>query len=243
MHGVITFDRSRCEQAADASNFKRGIYDEGFLKRITGKEDIKLRGFFQSYKYFERWEREVRDVLAFREDVLTKAMEAINILHFRKLGTSLYHSDTAEALDLVGVHVRRYPADRRRREGLGYRTAPEDYVSFAMSEMKAWILNRDSPPDVRFFVVTDDPAWAESKLGLKALPDTMLVKGLDWAANLALLASMDDVIVTVGALGWWGAWLADGRSMYYQDFVKPGSEMDSAYLANDFFPPYWLGMS
>ena len=241
---VISFDQSRCEEADDASNYKRGIYDEAFLKRVTGKKDVKLRGYFQSYKYFEHWEEELRDLLAFKEDVLTKVMEAINILHFKKYGTSLQDSQTSEEITLIGVHVRRHPVNGRepsRQEG--YRVATLEYIQHAMAEMRNRHLDQRNKTAVRFYVVSDDELWAEARLGIKALPDTMLVTGLSWAPTLALLASLDHVITTVGALGWWGAWLANGDVIYYQDFLEPGSKMDAAYLAQDFFPPIWTPMT
>ncbi|GFR58586.1 galactoside 2-alpha-L-fucosyltransferase [Elysia marginata] len=242
---AISFDQPQCEGATSASNFKRGIYDETFLRRLTTREsDIKLRGYFQSFKYFEHWEEELRDILTFKDDIMTKAMEAINVLHFKKYRKSLQHSQTSEAITLVGVHIRRHPVDGRQstRQEEGYRVAPHEYIQRAMAEMRNRHSEQQHNSSIRFFVVSDDEVWAEARLGVKDLPDTMLVTGLSWATSLALLANMDHVITTVGALGWWGAWLADGDVIYYQDFLEPGSKMDAAYLAQDFFPPSWASM-
>ena len=242
--GVISFDQSRCEDAADASNYKRGIYDETFLRRITGEVDVKLHGYFQSYRYFEHWEEALRDILTFKDDVQTKAMEAINVLHFKKYGESLHHLQTSEGITLVGVHIRRHPVNGNRadRKEEGYRVATLEYIKHAMEEMRNRHFNQGNKIPVRFYVVNDDEGWAEAQLGIKDLPDTMLVTKLSWAPTLALLANMDHVITTVGALGWWGAWLAGGDVIYYQDFVEPGSKMDTAYLAQDLFPPIWTPM-
>ena len=63
-------------------------------------------------------------------------------------------------------------------------------------------------PGCLFLVVSDDPAWCEENL-LDG-EDIFLVASYA-AADLAILASCQHVIMSYGTFGFWGGFMAGGR--------------------------------
>jgi len=61
--------------------------------------------------------------------------------------------------------------------------------------------------------------------------------------DLALLANCDHSIMTTGTFSWWAAWLANGITVYYTDFPRPGSILSTRMRSKDFFRPDWIGMN
>ena len=51
-----------------------------------------------------------------------------------------------------------------------------------------------------------------------------------------LLATCNHSIITIGTFGWWAAWLAGGRVVYYGDFVN------SKRSILDHYPHDWISM-
>ena len=61
--------------------------------------------------------------------------------------------------------------------------------------------------------------------------------------DLAIMSMMEHMIMTTGTYGWWGAWLANGRTVYYQKWPRPNSTLSKGFVREDFFPPYWIPMT
>lgn len=113
----------------------------------------------------------------------------------------------------VGVHVRR----------LGIKqVAPLAYVERAMD----WFRFRYAR--VHFVVCSDDPGWCKRQLGQR---DVSVSEGQEPEVDLAVLSLMQHSIVTTGTYGWWGAWLAKGKVVYW----KKAQQWD-------FYPPEWVGL-
>ncbi|ESO06555.1 hypothetical protein HELRODRAFT_138004, partial [Helobdella robusta] len=61
--------------------------------------------------------------------------------------------------------------------------------------------------------------------------------------DLAILVMCHHNIISTGTFGWWGAWLNRGMTIFYQDWPKPNSTLASLFVKDEFFLPYWIGMS
>jgi len=49
--------------------------------------------------------------------------------------------------------------------------------------------------------------------------------------------------MTTGTFGWWGAWLANGTTVYYKNWPTAGSQLEAKIIRSDFFPPSWIAMT
>ena len=121
----------------------------------------------------------------------------------------------SEAMKTVGLHV-------QHRDLLNYthiRFPPAAYFKKAMAHFDA--------PGVVFLVVTDSPTWCQLQPMFRDRPNVYilheddLLRRLDkepWPMlSLAILATCDAVILSVGTFGWWGAWLSGRPTVYFAD--------------------------
>jgi len=96
-----------------------------------------------------------------------------------------------------------------------------------------------------FVVCTDDIRWAKLNVRPTSYP-VVFASSLYQKAevDLAVMASCDHVITTVGTFSWWAGYLhrPDGITVYYAGFPKPGTEIGKDFLAEDYFPPGWIGL-
>jgi len=60
--------------------------------------------------------------------------------------------------------------------------------------------------------------------------------------DMAIMAACDHAIMSTGSFGWWGAWLANGTTIYYGGWPKVGSTLEFMFNREDFFPPSWIAM-
>ncbi|ELT91392.1 hypothetical protein CAPTEDRAFT_40726, partial [Capitella teleta] len=57
--------------------------------------------------------------------------------------------------------------------------------------------------------------------------------------DLAILSMSEHVIITTGSFGWWGAWLANGTTIYYSDWPRNNSTLSKGFVKEDYFMPHW----
>lgn len=85
-----------------------------------------------------------------------------------------------------------------------------------------------------FIVTSDDPDWCRKNFVFHQ--DIIVLDFGPPAGHLAILASANYIIISTGSYGWWGAWLADGVTIYYKT-VKHEESTRSNY-----FPIEWIGI-
>ena len=126
----------------------------------------------------------------------------------------------------------------------GYTVADEHYVRRAMNYV-ADRVTTESNATLLFVVCTDDDSWARLNVRSASYPVVFASSPRRRAdVDLAVLASCDHVITTVGTFSWWAGYLhrPDGITVYYAGFPKPGTEIGNNFHAEDFFPPGWIGL-
>ncbi|ELU02435.1 hypothetical protein CAPTEDRAFT_40679, partial [Capitella teleta] len=64
----------------------------------------------------------------------------------------------------------------------------------------------------------------------------------DAIVDLCVLSSCNHSIITVGTFGWWGAYLAGGRVVYYKDYPLRHTFLSRHFAKRDFFLPHWVGL-
>ena len=208
--------RSMGFQVVEEKNF--ASYDPRF-ERLP-EENVKVGAFLQSWKYFHTIRHTVRKELTFKQEVKDDAARLLRA-----------HSEQIGNRTRIGIHVRRGDMLMAGLVKRGYHVAPASYVNKAMTYM------RGKYGDVIFLVFSTDSSWCLENIK----SDFIMVDMAPATVHLALLASCDHVIMTVGTFGWWGGYLSGGEVVYYWDkdcLHSPPLPVE-IHHPEDFYPPKW----
>jgi len=203
-------------------------------------DDFVLIGYFQSWRYFQGADERVRAEFRFRKHVADAATRVLSQLtaQYRKASNNLV---------LVGIHVRRSDMALDYHLRRGYTVADEHYIRRAMNYVADRVTTQanGTATSLLFIVCSDDIGWARLNIRNTSYP-VVFASSLTRKAevDLAVLASCDHVITTVGTFSWWAGYLhrPDGITVYYAGFPKSGTEIGNDFHAEDFFPPGWIGL-
>jgi hypothetical protein len=138
----------------------------------------------------------------------------------------------------------------------GFQTGGPDFVKRAM----LYYIQRYS--HVTFIVCSDDIKWCRQNIALNqsdimSLKSdsnnniitmilestfTSVTKTQPDYVHLAILAACNHSIICGGTFGWWSAFLAGGEAVYYKDYPRPGSQMESGFspTKSDHYLPGWI---
>lgn len=159
-------------------------YDPAVVER---EGSLYIDGYWQSERYFAPAAATLRREFAVPTPLAGRNAEV---------------ADRIQAGPAISVHVRRgdYAADPKTRAIHGLLSL--DYYAAAV----AHLAERVEAP--RYFIFSDDPAWAAANLDLPGEP--VLVDHNDAATNyedLRLMSLCDHHVIANSSFSWWGAWL------------------------------------
>jgi len=162
-------------------------------------------GNWQSPKYFQNFEEELKKEIAFREDLIE---------YSKKLATEINESNS------VCINVRRsdYITHPEYSRILGFRGL--EYLLPAVEKIKDMV---DNPS---FFIFSDDIKWCKEvlqpKIGGRIIDHSH--KGWKFGNYLQLVSLCKHQIIPNSTFGWWGAWLNNNPNkiiiapkVWYQD--------------------------
>ncbi|XP_061182543.1 galactoside alpha-(1,2)-fucosyltransferase 2-like [Saccostrea echinata] len=205
-------------------------YDENLLS-VPPSKGVRFDGFFQSWKYWIKYEDEIRDILTFKEPIRKKAYTQMrDILNQMKFSANNNNV-------VVSVHIRRGDYATKGHYKYGKLTPPETYYKNAMDYFKKRYRH------VVFVVGSNDIGW--SKRALATEKNVYYSTGNSAAEDMALLSLANHTIVSVGTFGWWIGWMARGTTIFYKNIFRPGSEFAKEFRNNsidDFIYPGWIPM-
>jgi len=182
-------------------------------------DPVYLEGYFQSERYFNAIEEDIRVEFMFK----TPPSEAN-----REMAERIKNTKGATA-----VHVRRadYVSDETTNALHG--TCSPHYYKKAMHMLY------DRERDVSAFVFSDDPNWAEQNLELNV---PMCVVRLNAAEkgyeDLRLMSLCRHFIIANSSFSWWGAWLGNREN---KCVLAPENWMRDPQLNSpDVYPADWI---
>ena len=190
--------------------------------KVKVNGNVCMYGYFQSYRYFMSYEREIRlqyrviDVYRERSRILLDALRAL---------------EPDLRLTLVGVHVRRGDRVHSAQFNTLYRVASELYLRSAMRDFSANYTN------VRFVMASDDLEWCRRIFGNTS--HVLFVSGT-MDEDFSTLVACDHSITTVGTFSWWVGWLAGGVVTYYADHAPPSTYIYTNLSPRDYYLPEWI---
>lgn len=142
--------------------------------------NLKLRGYFNSEKYFAHHRKEIQDLFAPKESIVEEI--------YQRYGTLLNQHPT------VAVHVRTFIPDARD---------PEIEVNWDFYA-KAF---RHFPRHTIFLVFSDDPEWVKQKFFCKG-DNIHFIEGNPHYIDFYMMSLCDHQIISPNStFSWWAAWL------------------------------------
>lgn len=220
-------------------------YDESVDEkiRLASGADILLFGYFQSWRYFDHIRHRIVRHFRFKPATAEKAAKVIESMtdkYLHRSNLSLVVNGSRSDIVLVGVHVRRGDMIGPSSLEKGYTVASPEYLKRAMALMEDRSSSNGSVA-VIYVVVSDDIPWCRVHVTSQRFPVEYVSNSAE--VDLAILASCNHTIFTVGSFGWWAAYLAGGLTVYYRDFPANGSQLSKGFRADDYFHPSWVGLS
>ncbi|XP_062585015.1 galactoside alpha-(1,2)-fucosyltransferase 2-like [Saccostrea cucullata] len=220
----ISRNKQECNNAIFRREHQACAYDKNV---VDFKPDATYRvgRYLQSWKYFHNVSNELREILKFRNHIQTKAKRLMaNVL--RKYNTA------RENVTFIAVHVRR---GDMVDSGHGYLVATKEYFEKAFQYFRSY----SSPI---FVVCSNGLTWSKANM-----PKNFTVEFIDRNSpeeDLALMASCDHVISSVGSYSWWAGWFTNGTVTYYKWPIVEKSKRRIAYSSDfmDYFYPHWIGL-
>ncbi len=182
---------------------------------------IHLDGYWQSYRYFES----VKPLLT-KQIAQPGQMDKVNQAMLKDIQSS--HS--------VCLHVRRGDYVSNPSAAKQHGTCSIAYYHAAIKEMVA------RQPSVKFFIFSDDIAWAKSSLKFTGEHAFVDINGdQDVHLDLWLMCACRDFIIANSSLSWWAAWLSQHQEKYV---IAPALWFASGKQnTNDLVPKSWKRLS
>jgi len=181
---------------------------------VGDHEILSVDGYFQSWKYFERYEEDVRYFLTPSPSIQVKVQ-------------SIFTQYRRGATKICSLHVRRGDYLRenvRRVHGI----RPMEYYRQAMALVKA----------DRYLVFSDDIPWCKMAFGND--PNVIFSEGHSEVIDLFLMSLCDANIITNSSFSWMGAWLGGPD----RTVIAPMCWMaERAVNLNDLLPSAWMRLN
>ena len=214
LNGSLEYTETRRDRKCDDRLFK-----------LDNRVNVKLNGFLVCWTYFKDVVDNVRESLKFQDSIQFEASAFL-----RDVTPSDWKTSNV-AFVHVGIHVRRGDLVNKGIRSLGYMVAPSDYYAHAMDYFRKMFQK------VLFVVCSDDIPWVKEKLKSDRI---VFSEKHSHLVDLAILASCNHTIMSVGTFGWWGAWLAGGQTVHYKNWPRLKSRLDEGTDKKSLFPPEWI---
>jgi hypothetical protein len=185
------------------------------FERIAGP--CYLDGYWQSYRYFDAIDPLLRTDFSFRNALCGDNLRV--------------HDAIAASPASVSVHIRRGDYLSNSKAAAHHGFAGLAYYTAAVASVASRL------PKPRFFVFSDDIAWARGNLPLPA--DTVFVDhnaGADSHFDLQLMSRCRHHIIANSSFSWWAAWLNPSPSKIV---VAPSRWVLTRYDTTTITPPAW----
>ncbi len=171
----------------------------------------KLRGFFQTEKYFKKHEEHIRNLFAPKDSLVEEI--------YAKYGTLLKGEEP-----VVAVHIRTFIPD-----GQDPKTNPIFSWNYFLKAIEYF------PENFKFLVFSDSINWVKENFPIDIPREVYFIENNSKYFDLYMISLCDHQIVSPhSSFSWWGAWLNKNPN-------KVVIVRSDAYTQNtDAFPEEWI---
>lgn len=203
-------------QSFDSSfplNNRHTYHDLSYIEIPYMEGNVDLVGYFQSEKYFENCQDEIRSIFSPRENIKT---------YIENKYRDILNNDQK-----VSLHIR--TARRSSNDYDVHSSADSNFIK------QAQVIFGDK----LYVIFTDNIEFTESLIPSDM--NHIIVKGEENYIDLFMMTYFNEMVVSSSTFGWWGAWLnqnKDPRIAIMKNWFDPQKE--KAYLNdNDLVPDRW----
>lgn len=184
---------------------------------ISYKKNIRIKGFFQSYKFFDHHRDEIRDLFAPSPERVSYLKKKYPFLQTEQV--------------VVGLHIRTYKKDQST---ISLKEMYEEHVHCPnLPFIKAAIEYFDGDP--LFVVCSDDIVWAKKAL---SSIDCRFYFAHDTLLNdFYLLTLCDHCIIGHSTFSWWAAYLNQNENA---TIIAPVPFKVKKHISDDIILPEWI---
>jgi len=182
----------------------------GFAELENFKTDIELRGYYQSYKYFEN------------------VNKTVNIWDWSLKNESPLFLETRSKLDsapFIAIHVR--GGDYLNNTNIYHKLG----ASYYLGSLKYL---RETIGDIRVIVFSDDAEHAKNIFNSDARFEFLNQDGLRASEAMVLMSSAKGIITANSTFSYWAAMINAGDHIYAPKFWYTNTEADE-----NLYPPHW----
>lgn len=196
---------------------------------LGSEVNTKIIGYFQSFKYFQEHASLIRREFTFQDDIRKNAESQFNAL----ISNS---SRGSSVMTYIAVHVRRGDfVHNQHFQDYGYISADANYLQKGMAAFRA------NHSNVLFIVGADEMDWCQENM--KGDDIRFIKPGNRAEVDIAIMMRCNHTLMTVGSYGWWTAWMNNGKTIYFNGYPRPNSQLAKQIVLEDYRPPEWIGMS
>lgn len=156
-------------------------YDPEIIDKISYDKNYMFSGYFQSYKYFEKY----KDII-------------IDLFQLNLKNTKRIYITLSAGKKLCGVHIRL--PDTRGETGFIYNQPSAKFICEAISKIN------EKEPETRFIVCSSDIQEC-IRLYKDFFPKDTVFSEMGKYEDFTLLSFCDNNIITSGSFGWWASYL------------------------------------
>ncbi len=192
-------------------------YDEAVLQL---KDDQYLAGLWQSYKYFEEIDTQIRSDFQVKEPISNNSAEI---------------EQQIKQTNSVCINIRRtdYVSVKQTADVLGF--IGLEYYRDAIGLLKNKIT------DLNIFVFSDDIEWCKQNLNTGTIPITYVDHshaGKKFGDYFQLMQACKHFIIPNSTFAWWAAWLNTSKNKIV---IAPKKWMnDTSINTKDLVPASWI---
>lgn len=196
--------------------YKEKPYSSTIYEKIPYKQNLCIRGHFQSYKYFNHNRKQIIDLLKLPDYMIEEVKSK--------------YSDLINLKDTVSVHFRR--GDYLTLQGV-YEILDDEYYSNALSIIENYS---------QIVVFSDDISWCKTK-SIFENKNTVFIENEFDVVDLYLMSKMKNNIIANSTFSWWGAFLNQNinkKVVAPVAWFGPQRTKDNFKETRDLVPPSWI---
>lgn len=198
--------------------YKKNIVKEQFFNFdaniFLAKKNTYLKGFWQSYKYFEEIQH-----------FLVNELKPLHISASNAITEKTILQDNKS----VSLHFRR--SDYLKNNGTHY-ALNEDYYRTALSLIKQTI------PAASFYIFSDEPQWVINNFKIDGKHTVINANAGEPEMDMYLMSCCKHNIIANSSFSWWAAWLNQNKNKIV---IAPKKWFNNITLnTNDLIPPSWI---
>lgn len=201
---------------------RKTVYEKTFYKYDDGfhnlGNEVYLRGWWQSYKYFEGIENILRKELVFK-----KKLSGLN----KEVSIKI------EACNSISLHVRRGDYVKNKVDNEKFGLCSKEYYKEAIRYMQLKV----SKP--HFFIFSDDKEWIQKEIKIEGEHTFVLHNdGKNSFEDMRLMSLCKHHIIANSTFSWWGAWLNPEKD---KTVIAPKRWLNGSISStSDLCPPSWI---